>query len=880
MRCLYCRKAIGPIRQLRDLEFCSDAHRQEFREQFRQRAFEALAPEPAPTRLADFRVRYTPAKGPAPHFTGSVLAKTGTDGCQPVIPVAAAGIRIDRQSFVLGSAPAPARASWDASTVARRIAVPSAPFVAAVEATSQKPAGMARTSLVAERPAPGVAFASARFLTTSRRLMHTAWLPGAFCSPSFASSGMRAPQLSPENPAVQLAVTSHVPRASVPPMFAVSLPEPASHTSMASAGMRVPQFASTSGVPQAAVSRLTASRRTAAVAFPDGAAIAGPRTPAQQTPQAGLSPASILSQPRPQESETLQPAAIGTAGIAKFGVALPKAPDAATAKTIAPSSNVYAAPRIPELTPAVAAGSTQPALPGLEITFRAGEQIERATRRPLGLAPMLRLADLQPVLPSVSPAWHAETAEAVYSGLGVECSAVPMAPGAGLLPAAKPPVQQAEGNLTPRQDIAQAPVRNAVVTPRMQTGVAAGAVSAPVRDATPLRSAVPPSAAPAWNSSRIAQHDSTPAFLPNVALPKVDCTPALAGALATPARPWYPGVGRSMRTCAVLWTLRAGHLSSPDFNVLPVRAKFNDLIVAGGPFGRDAADPMPRKSNLRVISGGRDYGRRKVAWSFMGAAAAAVLIAGALRLPMSLGHGSGSALPGRPSVRQWMAAHALRDFGDDFRGGLDQWKGGPASGPKGWSYSRDGFVHPGQMALFRPSVPLTDYHFEFMAQIENKSVDWVVRAQDPKNYYAVKFTVLQPGPRPMVAMVRYPVIAGNIGSRVLTPLRMMIHANTPYRVTMDVKGNNYRTFIEDQETDFWTDDRLKSGGVGFFSEAGERARVYWVKLESHGDLLGRICGMLSGGNSPEGTTKENEAWITGIQLALMRPTEWNLHREP
>ncbi len=49
----------------------------------------------------------------------------------------------------------------------------------------------------------------------------------------------------------------------------------------------------------------------------------------------------------------------------------------------------------------------------------------------------------------------------------------------------------------------------------------------------------------------------------------------------------------------------------------------------------------------------------------------------------------------------------------------------------------DGFIHPGQLALYRPSVPLSDYRFEFMAQIENKSVDWVVRAKDADNYYAL-----------------------------------------------------------------------------------------------------------------------------------------------
>jgi hypothetical protein len=116
-------------------------------------------------------------------------------------------------------------------------------------------------------------------------------------------------------------------------------------------------------------------------------------------------------------------------------------------------------------------------------------------------------------------------------------------------------------------------------------------------------------------------------------------------------------------------------------------------------------------------------------------------------------------------------------------------------------------------------------------------------------------------------MVRYPVIEGGKGARVQTPLRMMIHANTPYRVTVDVKGNEYRAYIEGQEADFWTEDRLKKGGVGFFSEAGESARVYWVKLESHGDILGRICGLLSGKGSEGVTDKEITAmnyWHSGI----------------
>ena len=52
MHCLYCGRLIGPIRLLRDREFCSSAHRDGYRERFRQRVHELLATEPAPVKMA------------------------------------------------------------------------------------------------------------------------------------------------------------------------------------------------------------------------------------------------------------------------------------------------------------------------------------------------------------------------------------------------------------------------------------------------------------------------------------------------------------------------------------------------------------------------------------------------------------------------------------------------------------------------------------------------------------------------------------------------------------------------------------------------------------------------------------------------------------
>ena len=198
--------------------------------------------------------------------------------------------------------------------------------------------------------------------------------------------------------------------------------------------------------------------------------------------------------------------------------------------------------------------------------------------------------------------------------------------------------------------------------------------------------------------------------------------------------------------------------------------------------------------------------------------------------------------------RQWLrtaiAQRASLVLDDNFRSGLNLWDG-RKNWARSWSYSQDGFMRTGQLALYRPSLGMRDYRLEFFGQIESKSVGWVVRAKDEKNYYAVKLAVTEPGPRPLVSVVRYAVTAGMRGKRVQIPLPIMMHNNTPYHVAVDVKGNHFRAYIENQEVDSWNDDRLHAGGVGFFSENGERARLYWVKVSNHTDWLGRLCGMLS-----------------------------------
>jgi hypothetical protein len=201
-------------------------------------------------------------------------------------------------------------------------------------------------------------------------------------------------------------------------------------------------------------------------------------------------------------------------------------------------------------------------------------------------------------------------------------------------------------------------------------------------------------------------------------------------------------------------------------------------------------------------------------------------------------------------IRNTVVKRAAVELSDSFTAGMESWGVPAKSWAPGWSRSADGYVRPGQMALFRPSQGYRDYRLEFFAQIEDKSVGWVVRARDKRNYYAMKFTVLDPGPRTVVAIVHYPVVGGKAGRRVEVPLSAMIHKREGIHVAVEVKGNRVVTSLQGQEVDSWTDETLASGGVGFFSEAGERARLYWMKVAANDDLLGRICARVAGVISP------------------------------
>ncbi len=206
-------------------------------------------------------------------------------------------------------------------------------------------------------------------------------------------------------------------------------------------------------------------------------------------------------------------------------------------------------------------------------------------------------------------------------------------------------------------------------------------------------------------------------------------------------------------------------------------------------------------------------------------------------------------------VRESVAERAGVELNEDFRTGLDDWQTrGDLS--TAWSFDGNGFVKPGTLALYRPSLGLKDYEMEFLGLIDKKALSWVVRAADFDNYYVVKLVVLKPGPMPTLGITRYAVINGKAEKRVDTIAALNARTDTLYRVNVSVHDDSFLLTLQGQVIDNWSEPRLASGGIGFFSQQGEESRLRWVQVTHQYDMLGRLCAYLA----PYNISNTNGSW--------------------
>jgi len=149
---------------------------------------------------------------------------------------------------------------------------------------------------------------------------------------------------------------------------------------------------------------------------------------------------------------------------------------------------------------------------------------------------------------------------------------------------------------------------------------------------------------------------------------------------------------------------------------------------------------------------------------------------------------------------------------------------------EGWGGDPAG-IHVGrQITIYRPSLKLSDYRLEFQGSIDANSVGWVFRASDPENYYAMKLMTVSSGLSPKVALFKYLVANGKQNQVGRVPIDLAVQPDTEFSVRVDVRGPQFTTYIQGQQVDTWTDDQLKIGGAGFLNERDERGKVKSVSI--------------------------------------------------
>jgi hypothetical protein len=189
-------------------------------------------------------------------------------------------------------------------------------------------------------------------------------------------------------------------------------------------------------------------------------------------------------------------------------------------------------------------------------------------------------------------------------------------------------------------------------------------------------------------------------------------------------------------------------------------------------------------------------------------------------------------------------AHALPSgalsLREDFNVDLRNWQTGVESIKDGWDRTTTGKVHVGNLRLWKPTLALGDYNMEFEAQIENRALGWAFRATDPKNYYASKISLTRQGNQQRAEIIRYVVSSGKQIDRRQLPIPLMVVENMVYGVKVAVKGDRFITTVNGQIVDSWTDRRYKRGGIGFFSDPGEKAVLRWVAVSEPKGVLERL----------------------------------------
>jgi hypothetical protein len=823
--CSYCGKEIGALRTLRDSEFCCALHRKKYGERLDKALHEIAAPAPAPADVASFFIRMPLQPG---NLASTLFPRPAAGGANRIRTGSGWPLTLDL-SDVLSDAPGePAPVAKSAPFACPppserwMPALPAEPAAAWLEVSAALvPADTPR----APRFAAVIEFVPVLDGLPDAPPACRRWMPAPAAEPAAAPAPADTPRALATPPAYQCSLSTPPPEpvAASPhtaPQFTPDLEPLAAPDRPFETPPVCRQWMSTP--PADPVFSYLRTSAAPAVAVPVTLQLPALALPAAARHVAGIAQPLSMAHAEPVAAAG-RPAAANAPGIAfhqETAIALPALPPAAGSPFEAAEPAASPAPQAVESL-LVAAQATRLAsvehapLASRELASpRAIFQPVPAAGEPLsGPAPAALESPMVASVGAQIPLAVALRMPPFLLAANRERAIAPL-DARRLAPRARKPATAAPRRVAPRPLATLATAAPAPAWPILESGL-------PHPGPLPIefhthRPAGVPCARPEGISRRLALQP--PKFALRPILEKLE-EPAPQPKTAR-QEPGFmeivkrPSVRRPPTALMVAGRAAAGFLLAASLGVGVANFRGNRHLPAREEiFSSDAAlSTADNASSVRLPSGGAT---------------------------------AQSARPGPVAwVRQAIANRAAIKIAENFHG-MENWDRGGKGYAPGWSHHPDGYMKTGALALFRPTLKFTDYRLEFFGQIESKSIGWTVRAADARNYHAMKLTVAEAGIRPFVALVHYDVVNGQPGRRTRTPLNVMVHNNRPMQLAVDVRGNRLVTSIDGEEVDSFLADTLPAGGVGFFSEADEHARLYWMRVSRNDDFFGHICTLLA-----------------------------------
>jgi hypothetical protein len=145
----------------------------------------------------------------------------------------------------------------------------------------------------------------------------------------------------------------------------------------------------------------------------------------------------------------------------------------------------------------------------------------------------------------------------------------------------------------------------------------------------------------------------------------------------------------------------------------------------------------------------------------------------------------------------------------------------------GWT--RRSLLPPGRlMSVYDPSRDESDYRIEFGWVPDERGVGWVVRTRDAGDYYAARVSLLQP--RSSVVVAEHFRVRGGIESAHSRRVVQLGNHASVVRVRMDAIGPAFTLSLQGSPVDYWTDEQLNSGAIGFYDERGLRPVIQSLRF--------------------------------------------------